>query len=377
MDRCQRRSRNNNQGWINYVLSRKKLIGILEILNDIAEKARTKFEFEQLGSYLADNGIKLRYSVGQQMALGGGVALLAYLNALLFATPLIFLCLVCLAIGIVVDSIRLSAKIVAVCDLVVERFAFLSYELLLVESEPVRARAKRLEELNRGASGRRIWNTYQGHYQGKNVDFSYTTYQFECSDRREDAFQLSKQTSYFYRIEFSPFRVITEARSHGKGNIDRRSGILVEFPYASELRISSEGRSNVYPLVYEPAAYDFRRSFSCNGRSEESLARFLNPATIEAISRASRTVPGLVVEVSSDNLLCLSTSKSRVTEVELPDYRKDSINPAKNPEALKTLIQMDRPMWILDALLELAEELVRYHDSNFVKDDQRSSAESV
>jgi len=66
-----------------------------------------------------------------------------------------------------------------------------------------------------------------------------------------------------------------------------------------------------------------------------------------------------------------------VTEVELPDYRKDSINPAKNPEALKTLIQMDRPMWILDALLELAEELVRYHDSNFVKDDQRSSAESV
>ena len=73
MDRCQRRSRNNNQGWINYVLSRKKLIGVLEILNDIAEKARTKFEFEQLGSYLADNGIKLRYSVGQQMALGGGV----------------------------------------------------------------------------------------------------------------------------------------------------------------------------------------------------------------------------------------------------------------------------------------------------------------
>lgn len=356
------------------VLARKKFIGILETVNETVEKARTTAELERLGNYLADNNITLRDSVRQRIVLAGGAAVLAYLSAAFFVTPLLFYCLVGLAIGVVLDGVRLHAKGIAACDLVIERFSLLSYGLVPVESELVWARARQLEEFDQGLDSRHLSHTHKGCYQGRDVGFSYTTYQFEYSDSRDNNLRLSKQKSFSYRVEFFPFRVVPDTRLNKSDSIKRCSGILVEFPYASGLRISSSGPSKVYPQEYEPVSYDFRQTFSCNGHSEAELARFLNPATVEAIFRASWAVPGLVVEVSSDNLLCLSTSKPRATEVELPDYRHERVNPARNPEALKTLLQTERPMRALDALLKLAHELVKYHDLNFAADDERSSS---
>jgi hypothetical protein len=117
------------------VLARKKFIGTLETVNETVVKARTTAELEQLGNYLADNNITLRDSVRQRLMLAGGSAVLAYLSVVFSVAPLIFYCFVGLAIGVVLDGVRLHAKGIAACDLAIERFSLLSYGLGVCAAE--------------------------------------------------------------------------------------------------------------------------------------------------------------------------------------------------------------------------------------------------
>ncbi|WP_153045460.1 hypothetical protein [Marinobacter salexigens] len=341
--------------------------------------AQTKAEIDELGAHLANNKIVLRYSFGKQIALGVGVFVLTYFGAALFDSSLIFLVGTGAAIAFVLDAIRLRARVGILCGQLVERSVQLAYGLVPVKPEPIKARAAQLEEIERDkhSSARRIWNTMQARHHGTDVEFSYTTCHFECADIAKNTSQPSQQMALSADIQFFPFRIKPKLRAKKKDSDSWRSGILLDFPYASGLRISSTGRSTLYLKEYEPASYEFRRSFSCNGSNEADLARFLNPATVDAISRASRAVEGLVVEVSKDNLLYLSTSSGKVTEIELPDYSNERLDPAKSSEALQRLLQMERPMQRLDALLKLAHELVKYHDSNFVVNEDISSSVST
>ncbi|MBK1873618.1 hypothetical protein FE848_10315 [Marinobacter sp. 1-3A] len=367
----------NHQGWMYPVLTRKKLTSVLDTLNEVGMAARTKAEIDELGAHLADNKIVLRYSFGKQIALGVGVFVLTYFGAVLFDSSLVFIVGTGAAIAIVLDAIRLRARVGILCGQLVERSVQLDYGLVPVEPEPIRARAAKLEEIDKDSSVRRIWHTMQARYQGTDVGFSYITCHFERADIAKNTSQPSQQMALSADIQFFPFRIRPKLRAKKKDSIVPRSGILAEFPYASGLRISSTGRSSLYPKEYEPASYDFRRLFSCNGNNDAGLARFLNPATVDAILRASRAVEGLVVEVSKDNLLYLSTSSGNVTDIELPDYGNERLDPAKTSEALQRLLQMERPMQRLDALLKLAHELVKYHDSNFVVNEDISSSVSA
>ncbi|WP_298448696.1 hypothetical protein [uncultured Marinobacter sp.] len=198
------------------MLTRKKLTGVLDTLNEVGMAAQTKAEIDELGAHLADNKIVLRYSFGKQIALGVGVFVLTYFGAVLFDSSLVFLVGTGAAIAIVLDAIRLRARVGILCGQLVERSVQLAYGLVPVEPEPIRARAAQLEEIDKDSSVRRIWHTMQARHHGTDVEFSYTTCHFECADIAKNTSQPSQQMALSADIQFFPFRIKPKLRAKKK-----------------------------------------------------------------------------------------------------------------------------------------------------------------
>lgn len=200
----------------------------------------------------------------------------------------------------------------------------------------------RYADFKRGNDTRELIALYQGHYKGDVHNFDFQIYHFHyvvkttrtTTDSDGNTRTTTTRTSYY------------------------RHGLVLPFPFAQNLTLSSDGGVNGHGEKYKTASTVFNKIFSVRAGSEMDAARFLSPAVIEKLSTLKELVRRPVVEVSYDKQLCLSFADD-----DLITLRRE--HGLSNPTAFAEEISGHADLKKLDSLLDLIHDLMRLSDNNF------------
>lgn len=209
-------------------------------------------------------------------------------------------------------------------------------------SERYQQLSSRFADFKRGNDTRELVALFQGHHSGDVHNFDFQIYHFHY---------VVKTTSTTTDSDGNT-RTTTTRKSY------YRHGLVLPFPFAQSLTISSDSSIKGQGEKYSTASTVFNNAFSVRAGAEIDAARFLSPAVIEKISTLTSLVDKPVVELSFDNQLCLSFN----------DHDLITLNRAhslSNPTEFAREISGHADLQKLDGLLDLIHDLMRLTDNNF------------
>lgn len=200
-------------------------------------------------------------------------------------------------------------------------------------------------ELRRGNHSRKLMAGYAGRCQGDAHTFSYTFYHLHYVDRRTETSKDSKGNKQTRTID-----------THHD-----RYGIVVPFPYVSEMAILSYGAGveGLKGVSYQPSSNRFNRLFRVIAGSEMTAARFLKPTVVLACEAATGTFKDVNLEFNAHSSLCMSFSNGEWLAKAPQKYD------FKTPDAFIAEVKECSVLPELQAALAVIHTLMVYSDSNF------------
>ncbi len=142
--------------------------------------------------------------------------------------------------------------------------------------------------------------------------------------------------------------------------VEKRYGIVCDFPYARGIAIVGGGGEFKYPARWKTSSRSFNAKFAVHAESEQAAARFLKPAVVLAIEAAASAFPKMNVEINREGKLCLS-------------FDKDLLQIARNsslvhPGSFEFRLRNEKQAPGLTQALELIHTLLKYSDNNFERE---------
>lgn len=179
-------------------------------------------------------------------------------------------------------------------------------------------------------------------HRGSEHKFEYRYYGFEFTVVRQANFPdpVTKKMN------------TTEVRS-----VEKRYGIICDFPYAKSIAIVSGEGKFTYPATWKTASHSFNRRFRVRAGSEQEAARFLTPAVLLAIEEAAPAFTLMNLEINPLGQLCLSFSNDL-----LEISRSSSL---VHPARFELRLKQESGAPGLGAALHLIHTLMKYSDNNF------------
>ena len=144
--------------------------------------------------------------------------------------------------------------------------------------------------------------------------------------------------------------------------VERRYGIVCDFPYARGVAVVSGCGQFSYPAQWRTASSAFNAKFRVHAESEQEAARFLSPLVVLAIERAAATFTKLNIEINDEGKLCLS-------------FDNDLLNIARTsslatPVRFESRLTSEKQAPGLTQALELIHALLKYSDNNFGREER-------
>ena len=237
-----------------------------------------------------------------------------------------------------------------ISDAIFEKDIAFDNGLAEVEVEDGREMYRELRERfgdfrSRGDESRYIRDLVRGAWQGTEHSFPYEYYVFHY-------------VRVYYVTVTTTVNGKTVTRRERRTETLYRYGLLLDFPFAKGIAVTSGGGSYDYPEGFQPTSEEFSRTFSVGAESEQAAARFLKPAVVLAFTEMDRHFSGLNVEVTGDGKMNVAFSDSDVLDLE----RKSSI---ADPDAFEAEIRSHLALPKLRMLLQFVETLKKHNDSNF------------
>ncbi len=168
----------------------------------------------------------------------------------------------------------------------------------------------------------------------------------------------------YYTFEFTVVRGVdklhpaaSDLASAAIRTVQKRYGIVCDFPYARGVAVVGGGGEFKYPARWKTSSPGFNARFRVYAESEQAAARFLTPAVVLAIESAAPALPKLNLEINREGKLCLS-------------FDKDLLEPTRNaslirPGRFEFRLQNDKQAPSLTQALQLIHTLLKYSDNNF------------
>lgn len=346
----------------------QQLDGLLAKINELAQKAREEKDFQSIfpllrefnqtvGPIRYDNSGKWKF-FSAIAALGGGFALY-YFNDLGLQERLGDGCFVVLGvfavilIGTLVAIGTANSGIDEVSDLIFNKDVYFDNQLKQagIEGKKKEQYHQFKEEFgdfrDRGDEDRYIDYLANGAWAGQEHSFRYDYYVFHYVE-------VWYETVNHYDSKGN----FTHSTQEKRTRTCYRYGLVLNFPYAKGLVLQSGGGSYDYPEGFKPTSQDFTDTFAVGAVSELQAAKFLKPAVVLACVELAKHFGGLNIDISRKGRLNIAFSDSDVLDLE----RKFSIaKPDEFEQEIKSHLDLPK----LKLLLQFAETLMKYNDSNF------------
>ena len=196
-----------------------------------------------------------------------------------------------------------------------------------------------------GNHSREIETLLRGEYDGAEHSFRYDHYHFHYVNQRIETYTTTDSKG--------------NVRTHTRVVYDHfhRYGFIVDFKYASALRIA-EGGLGFFQSGWKTSSISFNENFNVQADSEMEAAKFLTPKIMVEIEDAGRNLGGMELEFSNSGGLCFSFSDSNT----LAARRKNGL---ANPADFAAEIAGHSSQPKLDNALNFIQTLMKYSDNNF------------
>ncbi|EGU33823.1 hypothetical protein VIBRN418_15963 [Vibrio sp. N418] len=189
-----------------------------------------------------------------------------------------------------------------------------------------------------------------------------------CEGEHQWQDQGKEQNLHYYLFNFEFTEKKTKMVSDGKGGyksknedvIHNRYGIILDFPYQSELSIDGYKKGKYEGEEYETESNAFNKLFDTKSIDPISAALFLKPAVIASIMQFEKKCISPTIEVNRHGRICISSSSKLI--VEKP--KQSLLNPATFYKEIAKNTELVR----VKRILGFATDLVRYNDNNFKSD---------
>lgn len=214
-------------------------------------------------------------------------------------------------------------------------------EVKFSSRDKINSLKQQFREFERGSGSQELLQLCEGEYQGEEHQFAYRLFHF----------------NYF----------ITKNKtvSDGKGGYETKTehvyydryGILVDFPYASDVCLDSSKKLKQEDGAYVTESHEFNDIYNVLTGDELTAARFLNPAIIIKLLDLNKSFFDPTVEISRDGRLCISSESKLITP-----KRKHCL---ANPTAFHAEIAGHTELVKVKQILDVAHDLMRLSDNNF------------
>ena len=345
----------------------RRLTALLERVDETAKKAREEKDFTAIFSELRDfqrtvgpiryNNLAKWYIVGLIAGFGGSFAA-AYFRLPAFQQALGdwgFAVMGVLAVALIAMLIVIGtagSAIEEISDLIFNKD--ISFDNRLEEVDTDRKGGDMYRRLkkefgdfrDRGDESRYIQRLVKGAWAGKEHSFPYEYYVF-----------------HYVRVYYV---LVTKTDANGKTTTVRerrtetlhRYGLILDFPYAQGVAVTSGGGSYDYAEGFQPTSEEFSDIYQVGADTAQAAAKFLKPAVVLAFLEMEKSFDGLNVEINQDGRLNIAFSDSDVLDLE----RRHSI---AEPDEFEKEINSHLGLPKLRTLLEFVEVLKKHNDSNF------------
>ncbi|HTM67792.1 MAG TPA: hypothetical protein VL426_00695 [Candidatus Binatia bacterium] len=237
-----------------------------------------------------------------------------------------------------------------ISDIIFEKDIAFDNGLTEVEVEDGHEMYERLRERfgdfrSRGDESRYIRDLVKGEWTGTEHSFPFEYYVF-----------------HYVRVYY-----VTVTKKVGNQTVTTRErrtetlyryGLLLDFPFAKGIAVTSGGGSYDYPEGFQPTSESFSGSFEVGADDRQTAARFLKPAVVLAFTEMNAHFSGLNVEIDREGKMNIAFSDSDVLDLE----RRSSI---ADPDAFEAEIRSHLALPKLRMLLQFVETLKKHNDSNF------------
>lgn len=197
-------------------------------------------------------------------------------------------------------------------------------------------------EFAHGDEDRHLVACLSGRYLGDEHEFEYFYYTFE--------YTVVKDVTLY-----DPAR---KRMNHNEmRTVERRYGIVCDFPYARGIAVVGGGGEFAYPANWKTASLAFNKRFRVLAGSEQDAARFLTPAMLLALEKMAPVLSHMNLEINSQGRLCLSFSNDL-----LKIARSSSL---VHPSRFELRLQQEAAAPIFMMALQLIHTLLKYSDNNF------------
>ncbi|MGF1725614.1 DUF3137 domain-containing protein [Photobacterium nomapromontoriensis] len=196
-------------------------------------------------------------------------------------------------------------------------------------------------EFVRGSGSQDMLQLCEGEYQGEEHQFTYRLFHFNYYITKNKTVSDGK----------GGYETKTEHEYHD------RYGILLDFPYASDVCIDSTKKLKQDGIKYLTESTEFNDSYNVQTGDELSTARFLNPAIVIKLLDVNNRFFEPTVEISRDGRLCISSESKLISA-----KRKHGL---ADPTAFHTEIAGHTELVKLKEILDVAHDLMRLCDNNF------------
>ncbi|GIU34624.1 DUF3137 domain-containing protein [Shewanella schlegeliana] len=205
--------------------------------------------------------------------------------------------------------------------------------------------AKELEasfrEFKRGNDLREIQSLYKSTYQGDIHQFDYQLYRFHYVIKRTET-----------TTDANGKTTTRTVRDHYY-----RHGVLLDFPFASDMSIASDFGIKRRGERYKSASNAFNRQYRVYAKEPMTAARLLSPAIEEKLTVFAQGLKKPVLEFSNQGRLCVA-----VTDDLLAVKRVHGLD---NPKAFAEELAGHTELKQMKQMLGLVHEMMRYSDNNF------------
>lgn len=197
-------------------------------------------------------------------------------------------------------------------------------------------------EFAQGDEDQHLTSCLAARHRGPEHEFEYCYYSFEFTVVRHANFPdpVTKKIS------------TTEVRS-----VEKRFGIICDFPYARGIAVVSGGGEFSYSANWKTASGSFNKRFKVRAGLEQDAARFLTPSVLLAIEEAAPALTQMNLEINLLGQLCLSFSNDV-----LKTSRSSSL---VHPTRFELRLKQESAAPGLNVALNLIHTLMKYSDNNF------------
>jgi hypothetical protein len=265
-----------------------------------------------------------------------------FMSILWIASPL-------LVSGVIVAVVaHLNSKINTLTSVLLLRDALMDYELRPVKPLSIKYLEASVGDFRRGNHSRSINDCYEGRGGEDRSPYPFTAFRFHYVDKEtRRTSKNGKTTTETVYLHYD------------------RSGLVLPFEFLTGVHVAQSMTHSFYNATFTSASIRFNNLFLCRSETDQAAAMLLKPAVVEALSDAAEKIRSLTVEISLNNKMYITCEERHILDPLIKVEGDPATDPRINPRGFYELILGHSKMPHLDALLELADTLIRFSDSNF------------